>query len=515
MKAIQALGHDVHTTCRLAKPIESASYRGEKNVGYYPIVFRPLAIIALLAIFVPATARACACSQDSPGKCPGLQKDDVVFLGTVLAVEDVENGAPAPSDAPSPPVDIVASRLTRYHFRINERFALGGMPDDTTEIDIFSGGDDGDCAYRFKPNEQYVVYTHQGTEGRLFSTICDGTRPAAEARALIPQLRAMRNGKQVASVFGILRRSDPPFLAPPDDPDDPVPNVSLKLRSKDDRFETSTDAAGIYSFYDVHAGEYHYTANLPPRTELTQKKLTGGLPPFKIPDGACFEYNVVALPIGHIRGSVIGPGGKPLSLASLELYRAGSYDDARPGLWAFQGTTGVFDFDHIGPGEYILVYNRANRVDPNSPFQRSFYPGVADISEAKPIKVKDGQQLLKVNLQVKDPYPSRQVGVHLKWAGGRPAGSVTVMAKADQGENPAAQQIGDDLYQFTVLQSANYSISAWDDLTPRRGAPASGKLDCALPDRIDAAPVTISGGDQDAKEVTLIFAAPGCVNQQP
>jgi len=478
------------------------------------MVLRSLAVFALLAIFVPAGAQACTCSPDAPGKCPGLQKDDVVFLGTVIAVEDIAYAAPPSSDSSTPTVDIVASRLTRYRFRINERFALADMPKDVTEIDIFSGGEDGDCGYRFKPNEQYVVFTHQGTEGRLFSTICDGTRLATEARALIPQLRAMRNGQQVASVFGVLRRSDPPFLAPPDDPDDPVANISLKLRSHDDRFETSTDSAGRYSFYDVHAGEYSFTANLPPRTELTQKKFTGGLPPFKIPNGACYEYDVEALPTGHIRGSVLGPGGKPLGLASIELYRAGSYDDSRPGLWAFQGANGVFDFDHVGPGEYILVFNRANRMDPNSPFQRAFYPGVADIGDAKPIKLKDGEQLLKVNLKVKDGYPTRQVRVQLKWQGTRPVGDVTVMAKADQGDNPAAQKIDDALYQFTVLESANYAISAWDDLAPRRAAEVRGKQDCTPPARIDAAPVTIAGSHPDVKEVTLTFAAPGCTNQE-
>jgi hypothetical protein len=432
-----------------------------------------------------------------------------VFLGTVTAVEDLPYAPPKsdnPSDPPGPPVDIVASRLTRYHFRIDEKFA----GPDVAEMDIFAGGDDGDCAYRFKQGEKYLVFTQQETEGRLFATICNGTRPAGEAIALIPQLRAMRNGTHVASVFGVLRRADPPFLAPPDDPDDPVPNVSLKLRSHYDRFETSTDPNGVYSFYDVHAGEYSFTANLPPRTQLTQKTLSGGLPPFKIPDGACFEYNVDALPTGHIRGSVLGANGKPLSLASVELYRAGSYDDSRPGLWAFQGDTGVFNFDHIGPGDYILVFNRANRQDPNSPYPRAFYPGVADAGDAQPIHVEDGQQLMKVNLRLTEGLPTRQIRVRLKWEKGRPPGSVTVMAKADQGRNPAATKIGDGLYQFTLLESANYTISAWEDLA-RQGAAARAKNpDCTPPSRIDAASVAVSGSDETTKDLLLVFPVAGC-----
>ena len=69
---------------------------------------------------------------------------------------------------------------------MDERFA----GPEATEIEVLSGGDDGDCGYRFQMGAQYFVFTQQETEGRLFVTICNGTRPASEGRALLPQLRA-------------------------------------------------------------------------------------------------------------------------------------------------------------------------------------------------------------------------------------------------------------------------------------------------------------------------------------
>ncbi|HEY4710759.1 MAG TPA: hypothetical protein VIH46_11365 [Candidatus Acidoferrales bacterium] len=487
------------------------------------MIRRVLTALLVLIPVLSVSSKACTCSEQAPGQCPGLQKDDVVFLGTVTAVEDIAYAAPRPQDSsdtatdtsskPAAPVDIIASRLTHYHFHIDESFAPPDGAASAAEIDIFSGGEDGDCGYRFKKGQQYVVFTHQGVDNRLFATICGGTRPASEARALVPQLRAMRNGQRVASVFGVLRRSEPPFLALPDDPDEVLPNISLKLRSHDDRFETSSNSDGVYSFYDVHAGVYSFTARLPVRMELTRKSLTGGLPPFRIPNGACYEYDVDALPTGHIRGSVLGPDGKPLALASVELYRAGTYDDSRPGLWGFQGAEGVFNLDHVGPGDYILVFNRANRLDPNAPYPRAFYPGVADPSEARPITLKDGQQLLKVNMQVGGGYPTRLLRVQVKWQGARAPGSVTVMAQANSGENPSAQNLPGGSYQFTLLESANYTVSAWQDLTPRRLAPARGGADCSPPSRIEAEPVTVSGSDADTKSITLTLISPACVKQ--
>src|ERR1700677_3738225 len=58
---------------------------------------RALLILAL-AIFIPSALLACTCSKEPPGKCPGLQSDDVVFLGTVT---DISAVAATPPPAPS------------------------------------------------------------------------------------------------------------------------------------------------------------------------------------------------------------------------------------------------------------------------------------------------------------------------------------------------------------------------------------------------------------------------------
>ncbi|HEX2775749.1 MAG TPA: hypothetical protein VHN10_03800, partial [Candidatus Acidoferrales bacterium] len=185
------------------------------------------ALLAILPIlfWAPVQTSACTCSKAPAGTCQGLQQDDVVFVGTVTDIENVPSPAPDPaSAADSENAGSAASApdstpVIRYHFKIDDKFA----GPDVAEIDIFSGGDDGDCGYRFRKGDRYIVFTQQETEGRLFATICNGTRPASDGRALLPQLRAMRNHQRVASVFGVLRRSDPPLLAPVEDPDDPLP----------------------------------------------------------------------------------------------------------------------------------------------------------------------------------------------------------------------------------------------------------------------------------------------------
>jgi hypothetical protein len=147
-----------------------------------------------------------------------------------------------------------------------------------------------------------------------------------------------------------------------------------------------------------------------------------------------------------------------------------------------------------------------NRLDPNSPFPRTFFPGEPEQSDAKLINVKDGQQILNANIKLKDGYPTRTVKVQLKWEGGRPPGEVTVTAQAEKGDNPAARKIGEGLYDFTLLQSTSYTFSAWEDLDPQRLNQRHGQTTCTIPARIDSdiqkVAATSSANNQTADSAT-------------
>jgi hypothetical protein len=166
-----------------------------------------------------------------------------------------------------------------------------------------------------------------------------------------------------------------------------------------------------------------------------------------------------------------------------------------------------------------------NRLDPNSPFPRTFFPGEPQQSEAKIIKIKDGQQILNANIKLQEGYPTRTVKVQLKWLDGRPPGEVTVTAQAEKGDNPAARKIGEGLYEFTLLQSASYTFSAWEDLDPQRAGQRHNQSACTVPARLDsdiqkvaaADTATADATDDAAKNatddpgtITLTFTNPPC-----
>jgi hypothetical protein len=143
-----------------------------------------------------------------------------------------------------------------------------------------------------------------------------------------------------------------------------------------------------------------------------------------------------------------------------------------------------------------------NRLDPNSPFPRTFYPGEPEQSEAQIIKVKDGQQILNANIKLKDGYPTRTVKVQLKWEGGRPSGEVTVTATAEKGDNPAARKISEGVYEFTLLQSTSYTFSAWEDLDPQRLSQRHNQTTCTIPARIDSNTQKLNAANSDVANTT-------------
>src|SRR5690348_17030290 len=101
------------------------------------MVLRILAMAAWLVLLASSAAWSCTCSQTAPGQCPGLQQADGIFLGTVTTIQEMRSApaAPQPSsqeretnstrdasaDTAGAPVDTIASRITRYHFHIDEQ----------------------------------------------------------------------------------------------------------------------------------------------------------------------------------------------------------------------------------------------------------------------------------------------------------------------------------------------------------------------------------------------------------
>lgn len=89
----------------------------------------------------------------------------------------------------------------------------------------------------------------------------------------------------------------------------------------------------------------------------------------------------------------------------IELFRADRYQqnanewDNR-GWWNFPKDGGYFVFDHVAPGDYIVVYHYRNLVEAKRPYPRTLYPSAADPEHATRIHVGESERVSDIIVHV-------------------------------------------------------------------------------------------------------------------
>jgi hypothetical protein len=274
----------------------------------YPIsmCFRFL-LVALLLTIEGVSTYGCSCSRLGPSKCGTWDKEAVVFVGTVVGVE---NPATERRDD--------QTGESRYQFHVDE--VLSGI--NGHEIEVYSGRGGGDCSVHFQKGKQYLVFpSNSGT--KLWANTCSDTRPIEFAAAMLPQLRAMRDKSKVASLYGLVYEMRQPaadlsglgdyhFLS----------GIRVRITSRNKEVEAVTNEEGAFVFYDLPEGNYYYSVSLPPNHILFDDTLKDSPKLAALPAGACYEDDLGVLPTGAIRGQVQDRDGNRIPCAGVQLFIA-------------------------------------------------------------------------------------------------------------------------------------------------------------------------------------------------
>ena len=417
-----------------------------------------LALIILGASVTPALATECV---QVPTTFPLLSHSDAIFSGTVT--EHLKSGA---------------------RFLVTEAFK-GAK---TKYVDVIEQN------VSFENGQQYVVFAHIFRDGNgqfLWTTMCDGDRLLRNAQGTVEQLRAERNGRHAASVYGMATLES--GIAMEDSYYRPLANVTVRLRSGTRSYETKTDRFGAYAFWTLPPGAYDVSADLPPNLEQGQ---IYGYPAltFELPPRSSWEQNVYAFPKGRIIGKVKGPDGEPLRSTSVELLYAKQYQEGKQGLYAYQGERRIgeewrpFEYEHLPAGDYVVVFNRAQQENPDAPFQRT----------SRFVHLDDGQQLMDADIHLSSPRPTRKITVRR----GQPVSGADshyppmVVVEASAGVPPFPYLDGEGTYTLNLLLNSEYTIHA--------------EAFCLTKGKLVTNSVTVKGSDLSVSEVNLVFEQHRC-----
>jgi hypothetical protein len=446
-----------------------------------------LTFAAVVSFCIPASW-ACSCGRSAPGTCPDIKKNGISFVGTVL---DIENPPDQRSDADQ-------TGTSRYRFRVDENISAV----DVKEVDVYSGRGSADCSCHFQLGETYLVVPFRNN-GRLFTTICSDTQAAAYAEPLLSELRARRDGKPYASIYGVLRKTQQPYTwTSSDGYDRPLTGVAVELRGAKHTLSTHTDGSGVYRFYDVPADTYHFAATLPASLELAQTILSEPLPPITLPENACYQQDIDALPTGRIRGRVIGPDGTPLKNADVALFRDDRYTEDGMGWWEYQGDEKAhFEFEHVAPGKYVIVFHNSNEPDPYIPYSRTFYPASPDLKSAIPIVIGEGEQVLNADIHVSGGRSTRKLVVRVRWNENPTPDNVYLVVEASDHSRPLPEVLSPDVFRITLLRGVHYKISARQVCGGNTSVPTGDR---------STDPVEVDGSDDRTADVSLSLQDETC-----
>lgn len=219
----------------------------------------------------------CACSAPG-GECGrGWNAGQVIFLGKVTAdtateapIEDFTTGDSGVTYPPTssqyfikkPPMNHVV------HFSIAEGFR--GEIQAGQDVIVHTGMDergpnDGDCSYPFVVGVSYLVYA-SGFGDSLSTSVCALTRPEVAVGAVLRELRAIRDGHSVDSLFGtisLLSSKPEPWLVSLNKMR-PLADVPVRVIDSAGRVRsTKTDERGAYAFEWLPSESYRIERDLP------------------------------------------------------------------------------------------------------------------------------------------------------------------------------------------------------------------------------------------------------------
>ena len=255
-----------------------------------------------------------------------------------------------------------------------------------------------------------------------------------------------------------------------------VPGVRVELSaigSQSAGYVATTDAAGQFSFPNVHPGDYFaaFTSNevMPPAPGNPAKK------PIHVTGGDTVRLRVELEPWGKIGGRVLDEEGRPVARVRVSMERA------REGGGSITASdeNGRFHISGMGPGTYVLTARpilpasssgRPERLSslPAHPragegftWAPTYFPGSPDRAQAQPIVIRGGSELSGYDLRLR-VVPARQVRGKAADAGGQPMAKAIVKLLAMPNSFQEAQvSAGDDgAFVFSDVHPGEFRILA-------------------------------------------------------
>jgi hypothetical protein len=181
--------------------------------------------------------------------------------------------------------------------------------------------------------------------------------------------------------------------------------------------ETTVDAKGHFEFSDLPEGEYSVSVNFGNEWEAPPELA-------KIFNGSCVELDFRPKPSASVSGRLVPRNGTLPRRGYVSLFPATTTkeDIILDSKWVpADPESGVFELTGLEPGRYYLGLNVEHSPNIDSPYPKTYFPGVQDRAQSTMIEVKPGVKLMNIDIALPDQLIEHDIEVQVLWSDGRTA----------------------------------------------------------------------------------------------
>ena len=367
---------------------------------------------------------ACSCARLSP--CGSYAATEAVFLGQVMEVrrEGTINVA-----------RIEVSRVWK------------GTVDPVVTVSNEAGTS---CSFDFPVGQRFLVYG-AGGKGTFRTHMCAGGGPL---RAGAPEPELPPPGGRVT---GSVLRVNESFTSRADITA-PMAGTRVWLEAGGRVLETRADGNGRFTLDRVPPGVHAIHADVGPALEGVTRVAMHS-------PSDCGDVVIMLRPAGHITGTFAPAEGAPVrgvELVAVPVTHDWTARDLSDSRRTTVSDDGVFAFDGVKPGRYLVTVNVVSPPRVSQPFAPSYYPGVERREDAVVIEVSQGRVSPSEPFAPRRTLPRTTIQAEIVCRDGSLPRSGLVYAKqADDRAyfHESTYERVDGRFRVTVIQGVSYRRS--------------------------------------------------------
>ncbi|MCP9496011.1 MAG: carboxypeptidase-like regulatory domain-containing protein [Pyrinomonadaceae bacterium MAG19_C2-C3] len=376
--------------------------------------------VSLSLMSLAGDAQACSCTEYGEPPCAAYWRADAVFVGRVYDITPLETGE---KELP----------MQLLHFTVEQSFR--GVDVTNIKVATLHGTS---CDTEIKRGQRWFVYGYRNeTTGRFHIQPCTRTTrldDADDGSEDFAYARGAARGATTQSLSGKILKGDY----------EPLKAIKVTVEGEGKMYEATTNDEGGFTVNLERAGAYTVRAVVPFsamvvsyregfREQATEEQTVVEYN-VSIEAGRCDYREIHAHEIdlkatAEISGRVFGADGLPtpdvrVYLVSAEELGGKPEKQGVPhktfGYGSSTDMEGRYTFGALREGHYALVVNPDGMPEVNSPYPRTYYPGVQDVASAVIVNLEQGQQLSKQDIQLPPKLIERKVTGVMVWADGKP-----------------------------------------------------------------------------------------------